>query len=75
MVKHTQFLVVKALDSQSRGPLFKTSVAPKSTQPFIFLRSIKRVTGISGDLVVKSKLSPQMALTLRQVNPIHKKGP
>ena len=69
MVKHTQFLVVKALDSQSRGPLFKTSVAPKSTQPFIFLRSIKRVTGISGDLVVKSKLSPQNGSNLEASEP------
>ena len=30
----SQGLVVKALDSQSRGPMFKTT---GSTQPFIFL--------------------------------------
>ena len=35
-------LVVKALDSQSRGPVFKTTgVAPWSTQPFVLPRSIK----------------------------------
>ena len=35
-------LVVKALDSQSRGPVFKNHwVAPWLTQPFILPRSIK----------------------------------
>ena len=34
-------------------------VAPSSTQPFILPRSIKWVRGISGDLVVKSKLPRQ----------------
>ena len=33
-------------------------VVPRSTQPFILPRLIKWVPGISGDLVVKSKLSP-----------------
>ena len=31
-------------------------VAPTLTQPFIFPRSVKQVRGISGNLVVKSKL-------------------
>ena len=36
-------LVVKALNFQSRGPVFKTTgrEAPRSTQPFILPRSIK----------------------------------
>ena len=33
-------------------------VAPRSTQPFILPSSIKWIPGISGDLVVKSKLTP-----------------
>ena len=34
-------------------------VAPRSTHPFILPRSGKRVPGIPGDLVGKSKLFPQ----------------
>ena len=34
-------------------------VAPRLTQPFILLRLIKWVPGTSGNLVVKSKLSPR----------------
>ena len=50
-------------------------VAPRSTQPFILPRSIKLVSGISGNLVVKSKLPPRSGTSLRQLNPIRKKGP
>ena len=61
-------LISKMLDSQSRDIVFKT------TQTFILLRSIKWGLGISGNLVVKSKLLPLSgSVALRQLNPIHKK--
>ena len=44
-------------------------VAPRSTQPFIFPRSIKWVPGISGDLVVKGKLPPWSGCSLKAVEP------
>ena len=50
-------------------------VALRLTQSFILQRLIKWVPGISGNLVVKSKLLLEVTLTLRQLNPIHKKGP
>ena len=50
-------------------------VAPRSTQPFILPWSIKWVPGISGNLVVKSKLPPRSgSVALRQMYPNHKKG-
>ena len=49
-------------------------VAPRSTQPFIFLRSIKWVPGISGNLVVKSKLPPRSGSSLEAVEPHPWKG-
>ena len=42
----------------------KYKVAPSSTQPFILSRLIKWVPGISGNLVVKSKLPPQSGTSL-----------
>ena len=45
-------------------------VAPNLTQPFILLWSIKWVRRTTGDLVVKSKLSPSSG----SVNPIRKRG-
>ena len=37
---------------------------------------ILRVPGISGNIVVNSKLPPRsVSLALRQLNPIHKNGP
>ena len=42
-------------------------VAPRSTQPFILPRSIKWVPGISGKLVVKSKLPPRSGSSLEAV--------
>ena len=45
-------------------------VAPRLTQPSIFLRLIKLVRGISGSLVVKSKLPPRSG-----PNPFYKKVP
>ena len=57
-------LAVKALDSQDRGPEF--------TLP----KLIKSLPEISGDLVVKSKLSLLSgSVALRQLNPVYKKGP
>ena len=44
-------------------------VAPRSTQPFILPRSIKLVPGISGNLVVKSKLPPRSGSSLEAVEP------
>ena len=76
--KWSNGLAVKALDSQG-SRVQNHWAAPMSTRPFILLRSIKRVPGISGNLVVKHKLPPQSgsshhALALRQLNHIHKKG-
>ena len=45
-------------------------MAPRSTQPFILPRSIKWVTGISGDLNWLLEVIPG----LRQLNTIHKKS-
>ena len=54
----------------------KVWVAPKWTHSFILLRSIKSVPETPRDVVVKSKLSIRSDYTaLRQLNPIHKKGP
>ena len=44
-------------------------VVPRLTQPFILLRSIKWVPGISGNLVVKSKLPPRSDCSLEAVEP------
>ena len=44
------------------------------TQPFILPRLIKWVPEISGNLVVNSNCLLEVALALRQLNPIHKKG-
>ena len=43
-------------------------VAPWSTQPLILPRSIKWVPGISGNLVVKSKLPPRSGSSLEAVD-------
>ena len=51
-------------------------VASRPIQPSILLRSNKWWLRISGDLVVKSKLSPYSgSIALRQLSPIHQKGP
>ena len=44
-------------------------LTPRLTQPFILQRSIKWVPGISGKLVVKSKLTPQSGTSLEAVEP------
>ena len=44
-------------------------VDPRWTQPFILPRSIKWVPGISGNLVVKSKLPPRSGCSLEVVEP------
>ena len=44
-------------------------VAPRLTQSFILLRSIKWVPGISGNLVVKSKLPPRSGSSFEAVEP------
>ena len=50
-------------------------VAPRSTLPLSF--QVDQISsGITGDLVIKSKLSPRSgSVALRQFSPIHKKGP
>ena len=45
-------------------------VVPRSTQIFIFLKSIKLVSGMSGNLVVKSKLPPRSIPSLEIVEPL-----
>ena len=48
---------------------------PRLMQPFILPRLIKWVPGISGNLVVKSKLPPHSSsVVLKQLNPMHFKG-
>ena len=42
-------------------------VAPRLTQPFIFLRLTKLVREISGNLVVNSKLPPRSGPSLEAV--------
>ena len=42
-------------------------VARRSTQSFILPRSIKWVPGVSGNLVVKSKLPPRSGFSLEEV--------
>ena len=50
-------------------------VAPRSTQLFILLRSIKWIPVISGKRVVKSKLPHHSgSVALRQLNPSTKRG-
>ena len=44
-------------------------VAPRSTQPFILPRSTKWVPGISGNLVIKSKLPPLSDSSFETVEP------
>ena len=44
-------------------------VTPRSTQPFVLPRSIKWVPGVSGNLVVKSKLPPWSGSSLEAVEP------
>ena len=48
-------------------------VTRRSTQPFIILKSIKLVPGISGNLVVKSKLPPRSSPSLEAVEPLPQK--
>ena len=45
-------------------------MAPRSTQPFVLLRSIKWELEIPGDLVVKSKQSPRGGSSLEAVKPL-----
>ena len=49
-------------------------MAQNSTKPFIHLRSIKRVPGTYGHVVVKSNLSPCVSTALKQLNLTNKKG-
>ena len=63
-------LVVNALDSQSMGPSVQNHrVTPRSTQPFILPKLIKLVPGISGNLMVTSKLPPRRGSSLETVEP------
>ena len=58
-------LVVKALDSQSRGPLFKTTgwlQGPLS----LFMELVPES---SGNLVVKSKLLPRSSTSFEAIEP------
>ena len=49
-------------------------LAPRSTQSFVLPRSIKWLPGISGNLVVKSKLPPRSGSSLEAVEPHPEKG-
>ena len=64
-------LVVKALDSQSRGPMHVQNhwVAPSLTQPSILLELVKLLPEISGNSVTKNKLPMQSRCHLDAVEP------
>ena len=65
----------KALDSQSSGPVFKTTVWLQSQLNLSSFRGRSKPV-LPGHLVTKSKLPPQSgSVALRQLSPIHKKGP
>ena len=67
---------VKSLQKETRSRVQIHWVAPRLTQPFFLAGSIKQVPGISGNLVVKSKLPPCSGyVALRQLNLFHKKEP
>ena len=70
-------LVVRALGFPNQGSQVRNHrVTPRSSQPFVLPRSINWVTGSSRDLMVMSKLSSRSgSVALRQLSPIHKKGP
>ena len=70
-------LVVKVLDSQSQDSRIQNhSVAPRSIQPFILGRSMKRVPEISGNVeCYKVNWLLIVTVALRQLSPIHKKEP
>ena len=69
-------LVVKALDSQTRGPAFKTTGCFQGQLSTFHPPGLSnRVSGISGNTVVNSELPPhRRSVALRQLNPIHIKG-
>ena len=66
--------IVITLAITARSRVQNHWVAPSSTQPFILPRSIKWVPGISGNLVVKSKLPPRGGTSLEPVEPHSQKG-
>ena len=72
-------LAVKALDSQSRGPGFKTTGWLRGQLSLSFFRDRLNEyyeLWTPGDRVAKSKLSPRSgSVALRQLSLIHKKGP
>ena len=75
-----EYFVLNETNSYNLASTLGTSLSlhggSRSTHPFIFLRSIKWVSGTPGDWVVKSKLSPRSdSVALRQLNPIYKKRP
>ena len=72
--KRSNGVVVKALDSQSRGPTFKTTGCLQGQLSFLSFRGRQNgVPGISGKLLEKVNCLLEVALALRQVKPIHKK--
>ena len=66
-------LVVKMLDSQSVGPVFKTLGGSKVDSAFHPSKVDKMSARNFGELKVNCLL--EVALALRQLNPVHKKGP
>ena len=66
--------MVKMPDSQSRGPEFKTARWLRDQLNLIPFQG--RLNECQEVLGVKNKLSPHSgSVVLRQLNPIHKKGP
>ena len=69
--------VVKAPDSQSRGPVFKsTEWLPGQLSLSSFWGRSNEISEISENLVIKSKLPPcSGSVALRQLNPIRERRP
>ena len=71
-------LMVRGLDSQPSGPRFKTSGGWVQCQFILssFQGQSNEYQKLLGDIVVKSKLSPQSgSVALGELNPTHKSGP
>ena len=68
--------MVRALDSQSRGPMFKTTEWLQGQLSFLSFRGQQNgVPRFSGTLLVKENCLLEVALAFRQLEPIHKKEP
>ena len=62
--------MVKALDSQSRGPVFKTTLSGSKVDSAVHPSDVDKMsTRDFWELVVKSKLTPRSGSSLEAVKP------